>query len=222
MLVCCLTLSACVSAPTKGTSTINDDREPDLGPPTVIDPQLTRRIIKRFTPERGNYEIGFFGGATAIEGVSTSPTLGIAASYYFSEDFLMRLDTGVTSVSRTDYAVTLQQLNSAKNTSLTAQSISVAYNFLPGEAYFGRNAVHNCSFYVIAGLGFVDFPLVGISNTKSSRAFAQNFGAGFKVFPNDHMNLSMEIGNRLYSSNIAGYSRYSTNLETRVGINFIF
>lgn len=201
-----------------------NDREPDLAPPKVIDPQVARRIVSRFTPKFGNFETGLWGGASAIEGVSTNAAFGVSGALYLSEDFFLRLDIGTSSVSRTDYAVTLQQLNSESTINFQSQSMSIGYNFLPGEAYFGRSAVLNSTFYVVAGIGVVNFPIIGIStpSQKQNSKLAQNFGAGFKIFPNDKMNINMEIGNRLYQSNITGYSRYSNNIETRIGINFIY
>lgn len=201
-----------------------NDREPDLGPPRVIDPQVARRILTRFTPKFGNFETGLWGGATAIEGVSTNAAFGVSGALYLSEDFFLRLDLGTSSVSRTDYAVTLQQLNADSSINFQSQSMSIGYSFLPGEVFFGRSAVLNSTFYIVAGIGVVNFPIIGVStpSQKQDKKLAQNFGAGFKIFPNDKMNINMEIGNRLYESNITGYSRYSNNLEMRVGINFIY
>ena len=201
-----------------------NDREPDLGPPKVIEPQVARRIITRLTPKLGNFEAGFWGGATAIEGVSTNSTFGIALGLYLSEDFFLRLDSARSKVARTDYAVTLQQLNADSSINFDTQSLSIGYSFLPGEAYFGRSATLNTTFYVVAGIGIVRFPIIGIASpsTQQSRKIAQNFGAGFKIFPNDKLNINTEIGNRLYRSDITGFNRYSNNIEMRVGVNFIF
>lgn len=209
---------------TPTTEAAPNDREPDLGPPKVIDPQVARRIVSRFTPKLGNVEAGFWGGATAIEGVSTNSTFGVALGLYLSEDFFLRLDAGRSKVARTDYAITLQQLNTDSSINFDTQSLSIGYSFLPGEAYFGRSAVLNSTFYVVAGLGVVRFPIIGIASpsTQQSRKIAQNFGAGFKIFPNDKLNINTEIGNRLYRSDITGFTRYSNNIEMRVGVNFIF
>lgn len=165
----------------------------------------------------------------AMEGISTNPSFGISTGFYFSEDFFFRIDAGKSTVSRSDYPVTLQQLNTENQLSFEMQSLSLAYNFLPGEAYLGRNKALNSNFYIIGGVGFVRFPIVGIASptprqttSQNNSQFAQNFGAGFKIFPTDHLNINMEVGNRMYSSNIPGYSKSSSNLEMRIGINFVY
>jgi outer membrane beta-barrel protein len=215
LLAVCLGLTACAAKPRKAEIPEPADSCP---PPSAVDPQVLRRVVKRFTPDKGNIEVGGWLGATSVEDFSTNSSYGLAVGLYRSEDFFLRADVGKTTLSNNHYAQVAAYgfvpLTGSDARVLHFDSLSLGYNFLPGEVFFGRNVALNSDFYLIAGVGSVKF----LGETH----LAENFGAGFKVFPTDHLNVNFEVNDRMFSSTALGFSKNTNNIELRIGVNFIF
>lgn len=213
-----LALSLLAACATTTKPPAEDRSTSDSAPPKVVEPEVPRRVVHRFIPNLGNYEVGAFAGATSVESFGMNPSFGVNAGLYASEDFFLRLDAGQTTVSNNNYGQVSQYgfvpLTSSDARKLTFEDISVGYNFLPGEAFFGRNIALNTAFYVIGGVGVVKF----LDRTK----LAENIGAGFKVFATDHVNINFEVNDRLFSSEALGYTKNTNNIELRIGINRVF
>ena len=198
LLVTASLLAACATTPPRAADTVTSDS----APPKIIEPEVPRRVVHRFIPNQGNYEVGAWLGGTSVDSFDMNPSFGVNAGIYLSEDFFLRLDAGQTNISN-NYGRKLK-----------VDSVSLGYNFLPGEAFFGRNIALNTAFYVIGGVGEATF--------LTKKKLAENIGAGFKVFATDHLNVNFEVNDRLFSSEALGYTKNTNNLELRIGINKVF
>jgi len=214
LLVTASLLAACATTPPRAADTVTSDS----APPKIIEPEVPRRVVHRFIPNQGNYEVGAWLGGSSVDSFDMNPSCGVNAGIYLSEDFFLRLDAGQTNISNNNYGRVSQYgfvpLTSSDARKLKVDSVSLGYNFLPGEAFFGRNIALNTAFYVIGGVGEATF--------LTKKKLAENIGAGFKVFATDHLNVNFEVNDRLFSSEALGYTKNTNNLELRIGINKVF
>ena len=58
--------------------------------PTIVEPQVTRRVVKTPKIKAKDFEVGGYFGALSIEDFGTNPLYGITAAYHVTEDFFSR------------------------------------------------------------------------------------------------------------------------------------
>src|SRR6187397_3566771 len=147
----------------------------DSTPPRVIEPNVARRKIKTPKIDNENWEIGVGAGFVSIEDFGTNPTYAAQLSYHVTEDFFFRADLGQSTAGRTSFE-TLGgniELLTGDERRFTYYSLSLGYNFLPGEVFFGRKLAMNSGFYLLGGIGNVKF--------AGDDHLTINFGAGYRV-----------------------------------------
>src|SRR5271168_1334537 len=71
--------------------------------PTIIEPQVNRRVVKTPKIKAKDFELGAYFGALSIQDFGTNPIYGIRAAYHVSEDiflegFVGRSKAGTTSL----------------------------------------------------------------------------------------------------------------------------
>jgi outer membrane beta-barrel protein len=96
----------------------------------------------------------------------------------------------------------------------TYYSLSLGYNFLPGEVYLGRNLAMNSSFYVLAGIGSVDF--------AGDDHLTINFGAGYRVLPTDWLAIHIGVQDRVFDSDLLGETKVTNNMEMLLSATVFF
>src|ERR1700682_1832921 len=77
--------------------------EEPQGEPSIIEPQVNRRVVKTPKIKAKDFEIGGYYGALSIEDFGTNPIYGVRAAYHVSEDiflegFLARSKAGTSSI----------------------------------------------------------------------------------------------------------------------------
>jgi outer membrane beta-barrel protein len=191
--------------------------EASAAPPRVIEPEVTRRKIKRPGIDSENFEIGAWYGSLGIEDFGTKPAYGIKAAYHITEDFFFEADLGRSHLGRTSFELLnpgSDPLNLGSARELTYYSLSFGYNLLPGEVFIGRNLAMNSAFYVLGGIGSVKF--------AGDQKFSVNFGAGYRVLPTDWLTVHFDVQDRLFESDIFGTNKLTNNLEARIGVTAFF
>src|SRR5262245_50607296 len=131
----------------------------DSTPPRVIEPNVARRKIKTPKIDNENWELGAGMGFLSIEDFGTNQTYAAQISYHVTEDFFFRGDLGQSTAGRTSFE-TLGgniELLTGDERRFTYYSLSLGYNFLPGEVFLGRKTAMNSGFYTLVGIGSVDF-----------------------------------------------------------------
>jgi hypothetical protein len=63
----------------------------------------------------------------------------------------------------------------------------------------------NSSFYVLAGIGSVDF--------AGDNRLTLNFGAGFRVLPTDWLAIHLGVQDRVFDSDLLGETKVTNNME---------
>jgi outer membrane beta-barrel protein len=193
-----------------------ETEEADEPAPRVIEPEVERRVVKIPRIDTENVEVGAFFGALSIEDFGTNPVYGVSAAYHITEDFFFRGQYGRSTAGRTSFE-TLGgnvQLLTDDERRFTYYSLSLGYNFLPGEVFLGRGLAMNSSFYLIGGIGGTEF--------ADDEEFTVSFGAGYRVLPTDWLAVHIAVEDRVFESDLLGSSKLVNNLEAYVGATVFF
>ena len=188
----------------------------DSTPPRVIEPNVARRKIKVPKIDNENWEIGAGYGFVSIEDFGTNPTMAAQVTYHVTEDFFFRGDIGRSTAGRTSFE-TLGgdiELLSGNQRQFTYYSLSLGYNFLPGEVFLGRKTAMNSGFYTLIGIGSVKF--------AGDNRLTLNFGAGYRVLPTDWLAIHLGVQDRVFDSDLLGETKVTNNLETLLSATVFF
>jgi outer membrane beta-barrel protein len=188
----------------------------DSTPPRVIDPNVARRKIKTPKIDNENWEIGGGYGFMSIDDFGTNPTVAAQFNFHVTEDFFFRADIGQTTAGKTSFE-TLGgdiELLTGNQRRFTYYSLSLGYNFLPGEVFLGRKTAMNSGFYTLLGIGSVKF--------AGDDHLAINLGAGFRVLPTDWLAIHLGVQDRVFDSDLLGETKVTNNLETLLSATVFF
>lgn len=193
-----------------------DADDSGAAPPRVIEPQVARRTVKVPRIDTENIEVGGVFGALSIEDFGTNPVYGVTAAYHVTEDFFFQAEAGRSTAGKTSFEtlggnVTLL---TGKERQFTYYNLALGYNFLPGEVFLGRNLAMTSGFYLLGGIGSVDF--------AGDQKFSVSFGAGYRVLPTDWMAIHVRMQDRIFDSDLLGEDKLTNNLEANIGLTVFF
>lgn len=193
-----------------------DTDDSNAAPPRVIEPQVARRTVKVPRIDTENIEIGGVFGALSIEDFGTNSVYGVTAAYHVTEDFFFQAEAGRSTAGKTSFEtlggnVTLL---TGKERQFTYYNLALGYNFLPGEVFLGRNLAMTSGFYLLGGIGSVDF--------AGDQKFSVSFGAGYRVLPTDWMAIHVRMQDRIFDSDLLGEDKLTNNLEANIGLTVFF
>jgi len=203
-----LSLSASVQAQE------GDDINPGLE--RVITPDTQRREIRQAKVDTEDFEIGVFYGVMNVEDFGTNAAGGLRLAYHVSEDFFMEANYGVSTTRETSFEKLSgsTQILSDDQRDLSYYNLSVGYNILPGEIFFGEKYAFNSNFYLIGG--------VGNTNFADEEHFTYNVGLGFRFYATDWIAVHIDIRDHIFEHDLLGEDQVVNNLETHAGITFFF
>jgi outer membrane beta-barrel protein len=193
-----------------------DNDEAEEAPPRVIEPQVARRTLKVPRIDTENIELGGVFGALSIEDFGTNPVYGVMASYHVTEDFFFQAEAGRSTAGKTSFE-TLGgniQLLTGDERQFTYYNLALGYNFLPGEVFLGKGTAMTSTFFLLGGIGSVDF--------AGDQQFTVSFGAGYKVLPTDWLAITIRMQDRIFDSDLLGESKLTNNLEANIGLSVFF
>jgi outer membrane beta-barrel protein len=188
----------------------------DSTPPRVIEPNVARRRIKTPKIDNENWELGGSFGFLSIEDFGTNSAYAAQISYHVTEDFFFRGDVGQSTAGRTSFETLGGNIDllTGDERRFTYYSLSLGYNFLPGEVFLGRKTAMNSTFYVLAGIGSVKF--------AGDNRLTINFGAGYKVLPTDWLAISLGVQDRVFDSDLLGETKVTNNIEMLLSATVFF
>src|ERR1700676_2593448 len=114
--------------------------EEPQGEPSIIEPQVNRRVVKTPKIKAKDFELGGYFGALSIQDFGTNPVYGVRAAYHVSEDiflegYVARSKAGTTSLEDVFPNITVV---SGAGRRFTYYDLDLGYNVLPGEIFIGR------------------------------------------------------------------------------------
>jgi outer membrane beta-barrel protein len=186
------------------------------GEPSIIEPQVNRRVVKTPKIKAKDVELGAYFGALSIQDFGTNPLYGVRAAYHVSEDiflegFLARSKAGTTSLQDVFPNITVV---SDAGRHLTYYDINLGYNVLPGEIFLGRGHAFNSQLYVTVGMGDVKF--------AEKDQFAINFGVGDRLLITDWLALHLDVRDHVFETDLTGRVKNVHNIEATLGLTTFF
>ena len=188
----------------------------DNVPPGVVQPRVVRRKVKVPRIRSSNLEIGAHYGIMSIEDFGSHPAYGLDLAYHMTEDFFVRAEVGRSTGGLTSFE-TLSgniRLLTEGERKFTYYDLGLGYNFLPGEAFFGRGRAMTSSFYLVGGAGATQF--------AGDKKFTVTVGAGYQVLPLDWMAVRIGFEDHMFQSDLLGANKLTHNMEAGLGITAFF
>jgi outer membrane beta-barrel protein len=190
--------------------------EEPAGEPTIIEPQVNRRVVKTPKIKSKDIELGGYFGALSIQDFGTNPIYGVRAAYHVSEDifleaFLARSKAGTSSIEDVFPDITIL---SDSGRHFTYYDLDLGYNVLPGEIFFGRGRAFNSALYVTVGMGDVKF--------ADKDQFALNFGLGERLLITDWLAMHLDVRDHVFETDLTGRTKNVHNLEATLGLTVFY
>ena len=184
--------------------------------PSIIEPQVTRRVVKTPKIKSKDFEVGAYFGALSIQDFGTNPVYGVRAAYHVTEDLFLesyaaRSQAGLSSLEDVFPNITVVS-NSGRY--FTYYDLDVGYNVLPGEVFLGRGRAFNSALYVTVGIGDVKF--------ANQDQFALNFGVGYRVTITDWLAMHLDVRDHVFESNLFGVIKNVDNVEAILSLTTYF
>ncbi|MBL8324756.1 MAG: outer membrane beta-barrel domain-containing protein, partial [Rubrivivax sp.] len=126
--------------------------------PSVVEPQVARRDLRLPNYPSRDFDIGLFTGTYSTQNFGTGSVSGIRLGYHITEDFFVNLQYGQTKVSDDSFRQILPGgVFVNRSETLKYYTLSMGYNLLPGEVFFGKGTAKLSQGYILAGAGTTDF-----------------------------------------------------------------
>jgi outer membrane beta-barrel protein len=191
----------------------DDAPEPESSQEQVIEPDIYRRDINVPRIEAEDFEITAYYGVLDVEDFGTEPSYGLRAAYHITEDFFLEGAIGMSETSD-ETLEDLTTFNILQSEDINYYSVSIGYNIFPGEIFLGRDFAMTSSFYLMFGVGNVEF--------NDEDEFAYNIGFGMKVLPKDWLSLRVDVRDIVYETDLLGDNEFTNNFEITGNIGVFF
>lgn len=186
------------------------------GQAPVIEPEVERREIGQSRIDTEDFEVGIYAGQLSVEDFGVNTVAGAHFTYHVSEGLFVDLSAAQTETEETSFERLsgAAQLLTESERDYSYYNLSLGYNILPGENFFGRNRAVNSAIYVIGGVGKTDF--------AGDDRFTLNVGVGIRLMPLDWLAVHADFRDYIYDIDLLGQEKTSHNLEARLGVSFFF
>lgn len=191
----------------------DDTPEPESTQEQVIEPDIYRRDINVPRIDTENFEITAYYGVLDVEDFGTEPAYGLRAAYHVTEDFFIEGSIGASEASD-ETLENLTTFNILQDEDISYYNVSIGYNIFPGEIFLGRNFAMTSTFYLMFGVGNVEF--------NDEDEFAYNLGFGFKVLPTDWLSLRLDVRDIVYETDLLGDNEFTNNFEITANLGVFF
>jgi outer membrane beta-barrel protein len=182
----------------------------------VIQPKVKRKNFNASDIGTNNFELTPFAGFLSIEDFGVKPVYGFRLDYHVSEDFFFEGSIGKSKAGTTSY----ERLSGGVNLLTDSQrdytyyDVTIGYNLLPGEGYFGRHLAYNTSLYLVAGAGATKF--------AGDNRFTVTWGGGYRINITDWFATHLDFRDHIFSIDVTGAKKNAHNFEATLGLTYIF
>ena len=190
--------------------------EEPQGEPSVVEPQVTRRVVKTPKIKAKDFEVGAYFGALSIQDFGTNPVYGARAAYHVSEDIFLEAYVGRSKAGTTSLEDVFPDITVVSNSGrqFTYYDLDVGYNVLPGEIFLGRGRAFNSALYVTVGMGDVKF--------ADKDQFALNFGVGERLLITDWLAIHLDVRDHIFETDLTGRTKNVDNIEATLGLTVFY
>src|SRR5450432_3448489 len=190
--------------------------EEPQGEPSIVEPQVNRRVVKTPKIKAKDFELGGYFGALSIQDFGTNPVYGVRAAYHVSEDIFMEGFVGRSKAGTTSLEDVFPDITVVSNAGrhFTYYDLDLGYNVLPGEIFLGRGRAFNSQLYVTIGMGDVKF--------AQNDHFALNFGIGERLLITDWLALHLDVRDHIFETDLTGRTKNVHNVEAVLGLTVFY
>jgi outer membrane beta-barrel protein len=181
----------------------------------VIVPQVERREVPLPRIPSKDIEIGLLLGVYGTQNFGSNAVAGLRLGYHITEDIFVEGTYAQTTVSDEAFRQILPGgIFPNETETLKYYNVSVGYNILPGEVFWGRNNARASAFYLIGGVGSTDFA------GQKKQTF--NLGFGMRVLLGDRVSVRLDARDHFFDLDILGKPQSTQNLELTAGVSYFF
>jgi len=181
----------------------------------VIVPEVARREIKLPRFPSKDFEASVFVGTYSAQNFGASLVYGMRLGYHLTEDFFVEGVYASTEVSDEDFRQILPGgIFPEPKEKLSYYNLSLGYNLLPGEVFFGSRVAKASAFYLIAGIGSTSF----LEQSQQTL----NFGFGMRLLFSDRFAVQVDVRDHVFSLDLLGERESTQNLELTFGATYYF
>jgi outer membrane beta-barrel protein len=210
-----LTAGLVIVAPSFAQTTPPATAAPNPPNEQVIEPAVPRRDVRVPKIPNNDFIVGAFVGTYSAENFGSNLVYGARLGYHITEDFFVEALYGTTKVSDENFRQILPGgVFPEAEEKLDYYNLSVGYNILPGEVFFGSKYAKAAALYLVAGVGSTKF--------LEQRKQTLNFGLGLRVFLKDWAAIQVDFRDHVYSYDLLGRQQDTQNLELTAGATFFF
>jgi outer membrane beta-barrel protein len=184
--------------------------------PQVVEPRVKRRDVDPPGLDTENFEVGLFVGTISIEDFGSSVSYGGRFAYHFTEDVFAEATVGTAEAGRTSYEDLSgsAELLTDSERRFTHYDLSVGWNALPGEVFFGGKRAMPSAVYFTLGAGSTSF--------AGDDYFTVAIGAGLRVLVNDWIAVHLNARDLAFETDLLGESKLTHNLQFTLGLTAFF
>ena len=184
--------------------------------PSIIDPQVQRRVVKTPKIKAKDFELGAYYGALSIEDFGTNPLYGASVAYHVTEDVFLQGNVARSKAGKSSLEEVFPQITvvGESGRQFTYYDADVGYNFLPGEVFLGKGRAYNTALYATVGMGAVKF--------AETDHFALNFGVGTRILVTDWLSMHLDVRDHIFESDLFGVTKNTHNVEAALGLSVFF
>ena len=151
----------------------------------------------------------------SAEDFGSSPVTGFRLAYHVSEDIFFEGAYATSTVTDRLFRQILPGgVFENEEEKLVYYSVSLGYNFFPGEIFISPQRAMTSAVYVIGGIGNTNF-------ADEDRATI-NFGIGIRILPADWLAIHIDMRDNIFQSDILGISKTTNNFELHAGLTAYF
>src|SRR5690606_15469183 len=134
---------------------------------------------------------GAYTGLLSVEDFNTNPVLGVSVIYYLNPKWYAQFNYGSSSVSRATFEdVVGGDFLTDSDLDFHYASIAAAWQVMHGLSYNGTRWKSNSGFYLLGGVGNVEFA----GNSSSSLVL----GVSYRVIRTDWLSLNIDFRNHIF------------------------
>ena len=184
--------------------------------PQVVEPAVKRRDIRPAAIDTENFEAGAFVGTIGIEDFGSSVVYGGRIAYHFTEDLYAEATLGSSKAGKTSYEDLsgAAELLTDSERQFTYYDLSLGWNVLPGEVFFGGERAMPSAVYLTLGAGSTNF--------AGDDHFSVALGAGLRLLVTDWIALHLDARDNMFKSDLLGEEKVTQNLQFSFGLTAFF
>jgi outer membrane beta-barrel protein len=184
--------------------------------PQVVEPDVERRTVEPAGLDTENFEAGAFVGTVSIEDFGSSLLYGASIAYHFTEDLFAEATYGSSEAGRTSYeelSGSVELLTDSER-QYSYYDLTLGWNALPGEVFFGGKRAMPSAVYFTLGAGSTTF--------AGDDYFTMAVGASLRVLATDWLALHLDVRNRMFNSDLLGEEKLTQNLQVGLSVTAFF